>query len=345
MSPSRTNPGKAIDELKPEDFTRASKTASRRRSKSSNTRTSALDPEPPEPPPSPRATRTRCPKPPRPPSRPPTPGKIQYHDKRLIVIFFDFSNMGIPEQLRAQEASLKFLDKQMTTSDMVAILLFTTAIQVKTDFTADRDVLDHHHQALPIGEFERDGRCRAIPATTTKKTPARPSSPMRPSSTSSIPTANSPPSRTAVRKLAALPGEEGAGLHHRRHQQDRHGEPGATGSLHQRGRESQRGHLPDRRPRPDGRPSGRRRQQGRVARRRHLQRQPLNAQRASINGSQETLATLAADTGGKVFLDSNDLTLGFQQVQQEFTQLLHPGLLHHQPQRGRQVPQDRSEAE
>lgn len=43
----------------------------------------------------------------------------------------------------------------------------------------------------------------------------------------------------------------------------------------------------------------------------------LNAQRASINNSQETLATLAADTGGKVFLDSNDLALGLQQVQQE----------------------------
>jgi hypothetical protein len=44
----------------------------------------------------------------------------------------------------------------------------------------------------------------------------------------------------------------------------------------------------------------------------------VNSQRASINDSQETLATLAADTGGKVFLDSNDLTLGMTQVQQEF---------------------------
>ena len=43
-----------------------------------------------------------------------------------------------------------------------------------------------------------------------------------------------------------------------------------------------------------------------------------NAQRASINDSQETLATLAADTGGKVFLDSNDLSLGIVQAQQQF---------------------------
>ena len=42
-----------------------------------------------------------------------------------------------------------------------------------------------------------------------------------------------------------------------------------------------------------------------------------NTQRAAMNDSQETLATLAADTGGKAFLDSNDLSLGIQQAQQE----------------------------
>ena len=41
-----------------------------------------------------------------------------------------------------------------------------------------------------------------------------------------------------------------------------------------------------------------------------------NSQRASINDSQETLFTLAADTGGKAFLDSNDIALGITQAQQ-----------------------------
>jgi VWFA-related protein len=43
-----------------------------------------------------------------------------------------------------------------------------------------------------------------------------------------------------------------------------------------------------------------------------------NNQRATINDSQETLVTLAADTGGKAFLDSNDLSLGMKQVQEQF---------------------------
>ena len=43
-----------------------------------------------------------------------------------------------------------------------------------------------------------------------------------------------------------------------------------------------------------------------------------NTQRSGINNSQETLVSLAADTGGKAFLDSNDLSLGIVQAQQEF---------------------------
>ena len=42
-----------------------------------------------------------------------------------------------------------------------------------------------------------------------------------------------------------------------------------------------------------------------------------NSQRAGINDSQETLVTLAADTGGKAFLDSNDITAGITQAQQD----------------------------
>src|ERR1017187_2012626 len=35
------------------------------------------------------------------------PGQIQFHDKRLMVFFFDFSSMQVPDQLRAQDAALE----------------------------------------------------------------------------------------------------------------------------------------------------------------------------------------------------------------------------------------------
>ena len=81
----------------------------------------------------------------------PARNQIQYHDKRLLVLFFDFSNMGIPEQLRAQDAALHYINTQMTESDLMAILTFTTAVQVKTDFTANRDQLTDIVKAFPIG--------------------------------------------------------------------------------------------------------------------------------------------------------------------------------------------------
>ena len=93
-------------------------------------------------------TSSNCRKPPRPHHRGTRRAKIQYHDKRLLVFFFDFSSMGIPEQLRAQEAALEYLNKQITKDDMVAILLYTSTMQVLTDFTADRDVLTRHHPRL-----------------------------------------------------------------------------------------------------------------------------------------------------------------------------------------------------
>ena len=55
-----------------------------------------------------------------------SPGQIQYHNKRLLVFFFDFSSMGIPEQLRAQEAAQEYLDKKITKDDMVAVLFYTS---------------------------------------------------------------------------------------------------------------------------------------------------------------------------------------------------------------------------
>jgi VWFA-related protein len=80
------------------------------------------------------------------------PGKIQYHDKRLMVFFFDFSSMAIPDQLRAQDAALEYLQKRITKDDMVAILFYASAVQVLTDFTDDRDMLTHIIKQLPIGE-------------------------------------------------------------------------------------------------------------------------------------------------------------------------------------------------
>ena len=67
---------------------------------------------------------------------PEQPGELQYHDKRLMIFFLDFSSMGMNEQLRAQEASLDYVKKFITKDDMVAIMLYTSAFQVLSDCMA-----------------------------------------------------------------------------------------------------------------------------------------------------------------------------------------------------------------
>ena len=81
-----------------------------------------------------------------------TPGKIQYHDKRLMVFFFDFSSMQVPDQLRSQDGALDYLKNHVTKDDVVAVLFYAGTIQVLSDFTDDRDVLTRVIKGLPIGE-------------------------------------------------------------------------------------------------------------------------------------------------------------------------------------------------
>ena len=275
-----------------------------------------LEPAPPPPPPT-LESRDELPETPKTQITTAGQGQVQYHDKRLLVLFYDFSNMAVPDELRAQDATLKFLDTQMTESDLVAILLFTTTVQVKCDFTADRDQLKTIIQNLPIGDLtdladtadtgddneEDTGSAFVADETefnifnTDRKLAAI---------------------EDAVHKLAALP-EKKVLIY-------------VTGGISKTGIDNQaqleasinaavksnvaiypidaRGLMAD----PPGGSASKGASRGTGA----FNGSQYNSQRASINNSQETLATLASDTGGKVFLDSNDLSLGIVQAQQQF---------------------------
>ena len=83
---------------------------------------------------------------------PEKPGDIKYKDRRLMALFFDMTSMPIDDQIRAQTAALKFLKTQMTPSDLVAIMTFSDDIHVVEDFTDDRDKLNQDIKKLVIGE-------------------------------------------------------------------------------------------------------------------------------------------------------------------------------------------------
>ncbi|HUI56172.1 MAG TPA: VWA domain-containing protein, partial [Bryobacteraceae bacterium] len=83
---------------------------------------------------------------------PANPGEIKYKDKRLMVLFFDMTSMPIQDQIRAQDAAIKFVKTQITASDLVGIMTFSSDVKVVEDFTDDRDRLIKDIKGITVGE-------------------------------------------------------------------------------------------------------------------------------------------------------------------------------------------------
>ncbi|MCX6628755.1 MAG: VWA domain-containing protein, partial [Candidatus Solibacter sp.] len=74
---------------------------------------------------------------------PERPGDIRYRDRRLMAMYFDMSAMPVPDQIRAETAAMKFIQKQMLPADLMAIMSFNGAsVQVLQDFTDKREDLE-----------------------------------------------------------------------------------------------------------------------------------------------------------------------------------------------------------
>lgn len=253
--------------------------------------------------------------PPKPAVAAPAAGPIRYQDRRLLCMFFDMTSMQPPDQLRAQEAAIKFLQSQMTTSDLVEIMTYTTSIKVVQEWTDDRETLITALRKLTIGE----GSDLADLASTSGDEGDDSGSFAADETEFNI--FNTDRKLTALedaaRKLSILP-EKKAMIYF-------------SSGIGKTGVENQSqikatvnaavranvafypvdarglvalvpgGDASQASPRGTGIISGSK-QQG---------------LRNSFNDSQETLVTIAADTGGKAMLDTNDLTMGIRQAQED----------------------------
>jgi VWFA-related protein len=87
----------------------------------------------------------------------PPPGDARYRDRRLLILYFDLTAMPPADQARAYAAAQKFIDTQMQPSDLLAIMTFGGgAVRVKQDFTDDRPQLHEVMQTLIFGD-DKDG--------------------------------------------------------------------------------------------------------------------------------------------------------------------------------------------
>jgi VWFA-related protein len=67
---------------------------------------------------------------------------VDMHGRRLIVLFFDLSSMQPEELQRAVKSAHDYVDQKLSSSDVIAVTSFSTSLQVAQDFTADRALLD-----------------------------------------------------------------------------------------------------------------------------------------------------------------------------------------------------------
>src|SRR5262249_53171250 len=94
-----------------------------------------------------------------------TPGDIKYRNRRLVVLYFDMTALPPADLSRAYSAALKFIKEQMQSPDLLAIMSFEGgAVRVKQDFTDNREVLRDVIARMIFGN-DQDGD--GIPDTTT----------------------------------------------------------------------------------------------------------------------------------------------------------------------------------
>jgi len=237
-------------------------------------------------------------------------------DHRLIGLFFDMSSMQQLEQARAVEAATKFVQSQMTAADLVSIMTFGSKFKVIQDFTGDRDLLLSTIRDLALG----DSADLATMDTTGTADEGDDSGSFVADNTE-FNIFNTDRKLTALedaaKKLAPYPqrkaliyfssGVEKTGI-------ENQSQLKATVNAAVRANVSfypvdARGLVAD----PPGGDASVASPRGTAI----LTGSTQRGRQSSFQNSQETLYTLAADTGGKALLDNNDLTMGIRQAQED----------------------------
>ncbi len=242
---------------------------------------------------------------------------VSKKDRRLLALYFDFASMQPQEQIRAQQAALKFLNEQMTSSDLVSILTYSNRLRVLQDFTDDRELLITEIQAFRIGEGSENAADGATGADDTDD------SGNFTADETEFNIFNTDMKLTglqmAAKRLAMYPEKKAlvyfsSGIS--RTGVDNESQLRATVNAAVRANVAfypidTRGLTAT----PPGGDASTASASGTGI----FSGKAQKGLRDKFNGSQETLSTLAADTGGKALLDSNDLTMGITQAQRDIT--------------------------
>jgi VWFA-related protein len=242
------------------------------------------------------------------------PGDIRYRNRRLLVLYFDMTALPPADLLRSYNAATKYVKTQMSPADLVAVMGFQGGgVRVKQDFTDNKEQLLEVIQTLVFGE-DKDGD--GIPDTLEEGTAFG-----QDDAEFAILNTDRQLSalQTAVGMLRPLPDQKSliyfsSGL--ALNGVDNQAQLRATTNAALRSNVSlfpvdARGLVADA---PLG--DATRRSPGGLA---MFNGQTAGANITRFQRSQDTLYSLAKDTGGKAMFDYNDLSLGIVQAAQAIT--------------------------
>lgn len=239
-------------------------------------------------------------------------GEVKYKNRRLLVLFFDQASMAVADQLRTRQAAIRFLNTSLTEADLVAVMTYSTDLTVLQDFTDDRDRLLRVVKGIRIGDVGlSNGSTGASSEADTGAAYTADESEFNIFNTDRKLAAL----ESAVKMLGSLPEKKGlvyfaGGMS--RTGIDNQAQFRATVNAAIRANVAL--YPVDSRGLVANAPMGDA-TQGSQGGQGMYSGESQRATTTNFQDQQESLYTLAADTGGKALLDHNDLALGIAQAQ------------------------------
>ena len=241
--------------------------------------------------------------------------------RRLIVLLFDISSMQPEDVQRAVDSATKYVNEKMATADMVAVATVSSQLDVLADFTADRTKVAGALAALGY----KEGTATAPPAASTAATDelAAADETTATEDSAALDMFNNDVRLRALKALAETlaPIEQKKSILYFSAGMERSGEDNQV-ELRAAINAAVRAHVTiypvDTRGLQAVVPGGDARQasgRGTAV----FSGRGVAQQFSRLAASQDTLTSLAADTGGKAFTDSNDFGEAFARVQRDMS--------------------------
>ena len=241
--------------------------------------------------------------------------------RRLIVLLFDIASMQPEDVQRAVDSATKYVNEKMSPADMVAVATISSSLDVLTDFTADRTKVGGALATLGYKEGTATPPPSADTVATDEQTAADQDTTT--ADTTEMDMFNNDIRLKALRALSETlaPIEQKKSILYFSAGMQRSGEDNQV-ELRSAINAAVRAHVAiyavDTRGLQAIVPGGdATRASGRGTD--LFSGRGVAQQYSQMNASQDTLASLASDTGGKAFMDSNDFGEAFARVQRDMS--------------------------